>query len=103
MTKRTTETGEAAVSPEYYMAPGRPLNSATPDSRSFRSGDLVLAAARIRTEAARRDDLSVGAERRHADMWEERARTGLPEAVAEIGVGRELLPEDKGGLSRELR
>src|SRR3954447_26306382 len=103
MTKQTSDTGEATVPPELHMAPGRPLNPAAPDSRSFRSGDLVLGAARIRTEAARRDDPSVGAERRHADMWDEQARTGLPAAMAEIGVGRELLPEDKGGLSRELR
>src|SRR3954466_8542139 len=103
MTKRTSGAGEATVPPELHMAPGRPLTPVAPDSRSFRSGDLVLGAARIRTEAARRDDHSVGAERRHAEMWEEQARTGLPAAMAEIGVGRELLPEDKGGLSRELR
>src|SRR4051794_10600294 len=44
MTKRTGGTDEAIAPPELHMAPGRPPNPAAPDSRSFRSGDLVLAA-----------------------------------------------------------
>src|SRR5438045_1393151 len=104
MAKRTSDTGEATAPPELHMAPGRSLNPATPDSRPLRSGSLVLAAARIRTEAAtRRGDFSVEADRRHADKWQEQARTGLPAAMAEIGIGQELLPEGKGGLSQELR
>src|SRR5215204_4022990 len=85
-------------------APGRPPNPATPENRRMRSGDLLLGAERIRAEAAAsKSDLLGDADRRHADQWEERARAAVPEVLAEIGVGQELLPEPKPGRGLELR
>src|SRR4051812_5894169 len=104
MMKRTTAMDEANAPPEPQTAPGRPLNPATPDTRPLRSGSLVLGAARIRPEAATKQGNHLfEVDRRHADTCEEQARTGLPAAMAEIGAGHELLPEDKGGLSLTLQ
>ena len=82
-------------------APGRPTN---PPARNghLRSGDFMLGAARMKAEAAAasRGDLLAGADVRHAQRWEERAREP---AFAEHGVSGELLPDNRLGLSRQLR
>src|SRR3954451_21233982 len=87
MTKRTSGAGEATVPPELHMAPGRPLNPATPDSRPFRSGDLVLGAARIRAEERGRP-----AGDAFATRLEAQARTMIAPGTVEVGAGGRARP-----------
>src|SRR4051794_15011603 len=93
MTKRITTTGKANAPPEHYTALGRPLNPATPDSRPFRSGDLVLGAARIRAEERGRP-----AGDAFATRLEAQARTMIAPETVEVGAGGELVPSEARGF-----
>src|SRR3954447_26259955 len=93
MTKRTTAMDEANAPPEHYTALDRPLNPVTPDSRPFRSGDLVLGAARIRAEERGRP-----AGDAFATHLEAQARTMVAPGTVEVGAGGELVPSEALGF-----
>jgi hypothetical protein len=57
-----------------------------------KAGDYILAAERVRAEAAASPHQSTTTfDLARADKWEEQARTKLPSTRAEIGAGGELI------------
>ena len=57
-----------------------------------KAGDYVLAAERVRAEAAASPNRSTAIDLARADKWEGQARTKqLPSTRTEIGAGRELI------------
>jgi hypothetical protein len=70
----------------------------------IRSGDLILAAARIEADAAaRRGDPLAALDRTRAAGLRERAATAAPEYMSQIGTGGELVPASiLGECSRAL-
>ena len=56
-----------------------------------KAGDYVLAAERMRAEAAASPDQSTAFDLARADKWEGQARTKMPSTRTEIGAGRELI------------
>jgi hypothetical protein len=57
-----------------------------------KAGDYLLAAERVRAEAAASPDQSTAFDLARADRWEGQARTRqLPSTRTEIGAGRELI------------
>ena len=70
-----------------------------------RPGDLMLEAARMRVEAeACKGTNPIPPAMNYADRREAQARTALPETMAKIGTGRELVPVDEHGYTPpELR
>ena len=62
-------------------------------------GSLLLGAARMRAEAEGwSGDRPIGQDLARADKLEGRAREILPEALSEMGVGGELVPNGRQGL-----
>ena len=70
-----------------------------------RAGDLMLEAAHMRVEAeACKNTNPIPPAMNYADKREAQARAALPETMAEIGTGRELVPVDERGYTPpELR
>src|SRR5262245_7641207 len=56
-----------------------------------KAGDYVLAAERVRAEAAASPHQSTAVDLARADKWEGQARTKLPSTRTEIGAGGELI------------
>lgn len=69
------------------------MSQTTDAKRRTKPGDLILGAARMRNEATAGDgSRPVAHDLRHADGVEARAREALPERLAIIGAGGELVP-----------
>ena len=65
-----------------------------------RAGELMLEAARTRAEAETCENTHpIPSALNHADEQEAQARTALPESMAAVGTGRELVPVDEHGYS----